>query len=97
MRSHTFRERDKIPESLKEAKDRISLVFRANAPGAKMIKPLVLYKDPNPTCLLEKDDNCLPVFWRLRPDVSLTAALFLDWFHNFIRRGWDLFNRKKKS
>ncbi|XP_034871826.1 tigger transposable element-derived protein 1-like [Mirounga leonina] len=82
MPSRTFREKDKNPESLEEAKDRISLIFCANAAGDKMIKPLLLYKDPNPTCLLEKDKNRLPVFWRSHPKVSLTAALFLDWFHN---------------
>ncbi|XP_038524438.1 tigger transposable element-derived protein 1-like isoform X5 [Canis lupus familiaris] len=82
MPSRTFREKDKNPESLEEAKDRISLIFCANAAGDKMIKPLLLYKDPNPACLLEKDKKRLPVFWRSHPKVSLTAALFLDWFHN---------------
>lgn len=51
----TFREEDKNPESLEEATDRRSLIFCASAIGDKMIKPSLLYKDPDPTRLTEKD------------------------------------------
>lgn len=55
MASCTFTERDKNLESLEETKNGvfICVCVRVRDSGDKN-KTLRLYKDPNPTCLLEK-------------------------------------------
>lgn len=80
--------KDRNPGNLGDAKDRISLTFRASAAGDKMISPLLLYEDPKFRLFYEKRYAFL-FFWRSLI-LSLTATLILDWLHNcFILWAWN--------
>lgn len=50
-----FRGKDKNPDILEEAEERSLLVCVHAHKNDKKIKRLLLHKEPNPTCLLEKD------------------------------------------
>lgn len=82
MPSRTFLSTsEKTAPGFKAAKDRLTLLFCANASGF-MIKTLVVHKSQNPRALKGKDKNHLPVFWRSNKKAWVTADLFRDWFDN---------------
>lgn len=60
----------------------LSLILCANASGDCVIKPLLVHQTLNPHALQGKIKNHLPVFWRADNNALVTAALFMDWFHN---------------
>lgn len=64
----------------KAIKDRLTLIFCANAAG-HMIKPGLVYRSQNPRALKNKNKDCLPVFWQSNPKAWVTAVLFTEWFH----------------
>ncbi|XP_065265437.1 tigger transposable element-derived protein 1-like [Emys orbicularis] len=64
----------------KAAKDCVIVLFCGNAAG-HLIKPGLLYRAANPRALKDKNKTLLPVFWQSNKKAWVTAALFLDWFH----------------
>jgi hypothetical protein len=58
----------------KAAKDRVSLLICANAPGDCMVKPMLLYRSMNPRELKDKNKDRMPVFWRANKKAWDTAA-----------------------
>jgi hypothetical protein len=64
----------------KAAKDRVTVLFCGNAAG-RLIKPGLLYRAANPCAPKGKNKNLLLVFWQSNKRAWVTAALFLDWFH----------------
>jgi hypothetical protein len=64
----------------KAAKDRVTVLFCGNAAG-HLIKPGLLYRAADPRALKGKNKNLVPVLWQSNKKAWVTAALFLDWFH----------------
>lgn len=82
MPSRTFLSKsEKTAPGFKAAKDRLTLLFCANASGF-MIKTMIVYKSQNPRALKGKDMNHLPLFWRSNKKAWVTGDLFRDWFDN---------------
>jgi hypothetical protein len=55
-------------------------LFCGNA-ARHLIKLGLLCRAANPRALKGKNRNLLPVFWKSNKKAWVTAALFLDWFH----------------
>ena len=53
-----------------------------NAKGDCTMKPMMLYQTLNPCALNSKNKHTLPMFWKANRKVWVTAAIFMDWFHN---------------
>ena len=82
MPSRTFiSQEERQAPGFKAQKDRVSLLLCGNAAG-HMIKPMFLYRAARPRALKGKDLHQLPVFYRSNKKAWVTAALFMDWFHN---------------
>ena len=63
-------------------KDQISLLLCTNAKVDCMIKLMMLYHSINLPALKGKNKHTMPIFWRANSKVLVTAAIFMDWFHN---------------
>lgn len=82
MPNRTFLSKsERSAPGFKAAKDRISLLFCANASGDFKVKPMMIYRSLNPRALKGKNKNQLPVFWRANKKSWVTGALFLEWFN----------------
>lgn len=82
MPTRTFLSKnEKTAPGFKAAKDRITILFCANASG-HMMKPMFVNKSMNPRALKGKDKDRLPVYWRANKKAWVTSTLFLDWFKN---------------
>ena len=83
MPSRTFiSKNEKKAPGFKAAKDRLTLMFCGNASGDCFVKPMLLYRSLNPRALKGKNMNHLPVYWKSNKRAWVTAAVFMDWFHN---------------
>lgn len=83
MPSRTFISRDqRTAPGFKAAKDRLTLLFCANASGDFKCKPMLVYRALNPRALKGKNRSEFPVFWRANKRAWVTSTLFEDWFYN---------------
>ncbi|KAF7235282.1 Tigger transposable element-derived protein 1 [Varanus komodoensis] len=64
------------------AKDRLTLLLGGNASGDFKLKPLLVYRCPNPTALRRIIKASLPVIWKSNLRAWVTVAIFEDWFLN---------------
>ena len=68
----------------KPMKDRLTLLFCANASGDLKIKPLLVYHSENPRafkkCNVQKSQ--LPVMWMSNKKAWVTRNIFIDWVNN---------------
>ena len=64
----------------KVAKDRISVLFCANADGSHRLKPMVIGKAKKPRCLKNILDK-LPVHYDANKSAWFTQEIFSRWFH----------------
>ena len=62
----------------KAAKDRVSLLLRANTEGDFMVKPMMLCHSLNPRTLKNKNKQVLPVYWRANRKAWVMSELFMD-------------------
>ncbi|XP_053262554.1 tigger transposable element-derived protein 1-like [Podarcis raffonei] len=62
-------------------KDRLTLLFCANASGDLKIKPLLVYHSENPRAFKKHkvDKEQLSVMWRSNSKAWVTRVLFVDW------------------
>ena len=82
MPSRTFiAKEEKQAPGFKAAKDRLTLMFCGNASGDCFIKPMLLYRSLRPRALKGKNMKHLPVFWKSNARAWVTAAIFMEWFH----------------
>jgi len=65
----------------KAAKDRLTMLFCANAAG-HMIKAGLEYKAANPRALKRKNQHLLPVYWMHNKNAWITKVLFLQCSYN---------------
>ncbi|XP_060129836.1 tigger transposable element-derived protein 1-like [Zootoca vivipara] len=72
---------EKQAPGFKAANDRVTVLLCGSAAG-HLIKPGLLYRSAVPRALKGKNKNLLPVFWQPNKKSWVTAATFLDWFHN---------------
>lgn len=65
----------------KPMKDRLTLLFCANASGDLKIKPLLVYHSENPRAFKKHnvDKNRLSVMWRSNSKAWVTRSLFTEW------------------
>ncbi|CAI5790600.1 transposable element-derived 1-like [Podarcis lilfordi] len=82
MPKRTFitQEEAKLPGH-KPMKDRLTLLFCANASGDLKIKPLLVYHSENPRAFKKHkvDKEQLSVMWRSNSKAWVTRVLFVDW------------------
>ncbi|XP_053246962.1 tigger transposable element-derived protein 1-like [Podarcis raffonei] len=82
MPKRTFitQEEAKLPGH-KPMKDRLTLLFCANASGDLKIKPLLVYHSENPRAFKRHkiDKEQLSVMWRSNSKAWVTRVLFVDW------------------
>ncbi|XP_033001754.1 tigger transposable element-derived protein 1-like [Lacerta agilis] len=82
MPKRTFitQEEAKLPGH-KPMKDRLTLLFCANASGDLKIKPLLVYHSENPRAFKKQkfDKEQLSVMWRSNSKAWVTRVLFVDW------------------
>ena len=63
----------------KAMKDRLTLLFCANALGDSKVKPLLMYHSENSRAFKNIRKNRLGVLWRSNHMVWVTRSLFCDW------------------
>lgn len=97
MPSRTFiAKEEKTTPGFKPAKDRMTLLLGANASGTLKLKPMLIYRLENPGALKNYVKTRLPVHWRSNAKVSVTAALFEEWFDScFVPEVKDYCKEKK--
>ncbi|XP_034989663.1 tigger transposable element-derived protein 1-like [Zootoca vivipara] len=82
MPKRTFltQEEAKLPGH-KPMKDRLTLLFCANASGDLKIKPMLVYQSENPRAFKKHkiDKGKLRVLWRSNSKVWVTCVLFVEW------------------
>ncbi|XP_055585228.1 tigger transposable element-derived protein 1-like [Uranotaenia lowii] len=71
---------DKSTNRLKAAKERITLLFCANASGDHLFKPLLINRSLRPRALKGMDYDQLPVHWLANQKAWVTQAVFRQWF-----------------
>uniref|UniRef100_A0A670I9I9 DDE-1 domain-containing protein n=1 Tax=Podarcis muralis TaxID=64176 RepID=A0A670I9I9_PODMU len=85
MPKRTFitQEEAKLPGH-KPMKDRLTLLFCANASGNLKIKPLLVYHSENPRTFKKHkvDKERLSVMWRSNSKAWVTRVLFVDWVNH---------------
>ncbi|XP_042211880.1 tigger transposable element-derived protein 1-like, partial [Homarus americanus] len=77
-RTYITREDTSFPGH-KPMKDRLTLLFCANASGDCKVKPLLVYHAENPRALKNIRKNRLGVMWRSNPKAWVTRKLFSEW------------------
>ncbi|KAI5612034.1 hypothetical protein C0J50_0702, partial [Silurus asotus] len=67
----------------KPMKDKMALLFCANASGDCKLKPLLVYHSENPRAFKKNHVNKqqLPVMWRVNKKSLVTRTLFEEWVH----------------
>ncbi|XP_037768584.1 tigger transposable element-derived protein 1 [Chelonia mydas] len=72
---------EKSMPGYKAAKDRITLLFGANAAGDFKLKPLLVYRSENPRALHRYSKAFLPAIWKFDPKAQVNKDIFEDWFN----------------
>ncbi|XP_045128616.1 tigger transposable element-derived protein 1-like [Portunus trituberculatus] len=67
---------------VKPSKDRITVLFTANASGDCLMKPQVIYRSAKPRAYRNCNMNQLNVYWASNKKAWVTSALCTDWFDN---------------
>ena len=75
-----IRKEEKQPSGCEAGRDRLTLLFCANAVGF-MVRTALIYKAAKPRALKGKDKHQLLVFWLYNKKAWTTRTLFLHWFH----------------
>ncbi|XP_014454460.1 tigger transposable element-derived protein 1 [Alligator mississippiensis] len=71
-----------VASGFKAFKDRLTLLFCANASGDFKCKLLLVYRAKNPCALKGKNKKCLPVAWHSNKKAWITYVVFEDWLQN---------------
>ncbi|XP_059570207.1 tigger transposable element-derived protein 1-like isoform X1 [Alligator mississippiensis] len=86
----------KAAPRVKPSKDRLVLMFCANASGNLALRPLLVYRAQQPRVLKNTTMERLPVVWKWNKKAGMTAAIFEDWFVNeFIPTVKSYLSKKK--
>ncbi|XP_045127752.1 tigger transposable element-derived protein 1-like [Portunus trituberculatus] len=72
---------EKLLPGHKPMKDRLTLMFCANANGYCKIKPLLIYHSETPRAFNRHNviKASLPVMWRANPKTWVTRMFFMEW------------------
>lgn len=79
----------------KAAKERLTILFGANATGDNKLKPMVIYNSENPRALKGHNKASLPIIWRSNKKGWMTATLFNDWINNHFSIAVKKFSQEK--
>ncbi|XP_034962830.1 tigger transposable element-derived protein 1-like isoform X3 [Zootoca vivipara] len=81
-RTYITKEEESLPGH-KPMKDRLSLLFCANASGDFKMKPLLVYHSVNPRVFKENNviRSKLHVMWRANSKAWVTRQFFIEWVH----------------
>jgi len=80
-----FLSKEEPVSEFKASKERLSLLFCANAAGTDKLKPVVVGNVKCPSAFKKISISHLPVLWRYNSKAWMVRTLFDDWFlHNFI-------------
>jgi hypothetical protein len=83
-RNHISKEEKSTP-GYKAARDRLTLLFGANAAGHCKLKPLLVYRAENQRALKSSVKGTLPVIWKSKSKAGMIATILEDWFsHQFV-------------
>lgn len=88
--------KEKNAPGFKPSKQRISVLFCANADGSHRIKPLVVGNAKRPRALRNSMDH-LPVVWRANKKAWFTQDIFKFWFDSMFCPAVRLFQTTKKG
>ena len=84
MPDRTFISRnEKFASGYKVSKERLTLLFGANAAGDFKLKPLLIYLSENPRSFKGLNKKNLPVIWRSNKKAWMTKIIFEDWFKKY--------------
>ncbi|XP_063152245.1 uncharacterized protein LOC134492057 isoform X1 [Candoia aspera] len=75
--------KEKTQPGFKVSKDHLMLLLGGNAQGDFKLKPMLVYRSPNPRALKGYGHRSLPVIWRSNKKAWMTQALFSDWFSSY--------------
>ncbi|KAJ7316369.1 hypothetical protein JRQ81_002531 [Phrynocephalus forsythii] len=81
-RTYITREEKALP-GYKPMKDRLTLLFCANASGDLKLKPLLVYHSENPRVFKKNNvvKSQLKVMWRSNSRAWVTRSIFMEWVH----------------
>ena len=65
--------------SIKQIKERLSLLLAANWSGSEKLMPLVIGKSKNPRCFKQINKTNLPVLYRNNNKAWMNAVIFKEW------------------
>ena len=90
-------EEEKALPGHKPMKDRLTLLFCANASGDLKIKPLLVYHLEKPRVFKKNNDikSKLSVMWRVNSKASATRQFFTEWMHEVFAPGVKKYLEKK--
>ena len=89
-RTYITEEENRAP-GFKAKKDRLTLLLGGNASGDVKLKPTLIFRSKNARAL----KNDLPVIWKSNKKAWVTAALFSDWFHNYLVKFTEKYNKEQ--
>ncbi|XP_066940983.1 tigger transposable element-derived protein 1-like [Macrobrachium rosenbergii] len=73
---------EKSAPGYKVGKERLTLLFGANASGDLNVKPLLVYLAENPRAFKGIFKSQLPVIWKSNKKAWVTLMVFKDWFND---------------
>ncbi|XP_042203517.1 tigger transposable element-derived protein 1-like [Homarus americanus] len=93
-KSYLAKEEARMP-GFKAAKDRVSLLFCANASGDYKCKPLLIHRSARPCPFKNISMLTLPVHWRANKKGWITQTIFEEWFMTHFRTEMKNYCAKK--
>ena len=65
--------------SVKQCKERLTLLLTANMDGSEKLKPLIIGKSLNPRCFQGLNRSNLPAIYRANTNGWMTGIIFKEW------------------